>query len=105
MKDKTVPPQGKGKVERLNRALLGMLRTLLEGLKSNWKDHLPKIVHNYNFASYKATEYSPFHLLFGRSRRLPIDLIFQTQRLVKTKNYKGYVDQCKSAMEQANDCS
>ena len=74
------------------------LRTLPEGFKSKWKDHLPKIVHAYNCTPHEATGYSHFHLLFGRSPRLPIDLIFQTQRSTETKNYKGYVDQWKSAM-------
>ena len=94
-------PQGNGQVERFNRTLLDMLRTLPENEKSRWKDHVSKVVHAYNCTRNDTTGFSPFYLLFGPHPRLPIDLISQTQTPSTKQEYPQYVKHWRAAMEEA----
>jgi transposase InsO family protein len=92
-------PEGNGQVERMNRTILHMLRTLPEVYKSNWKDHMNKLVHAYNCTKHKSTGFSPFLLLFGRSPRLPIDLMFNLTKNEESVPYPVYVSKWKKAMQ------
>ena len=102
-RSRTTPyhPKGNSQVEHFNRTLLSMLRTLLESYKSNWKDHLNKVVHAYNCTRNDSTGYSPFFLLCGRHLRLPIHLPFNIDPSSLHQSYPQYVSACKSAMEEA----
>ena len=93
-------PQGNGKVERFNRTLLHMLRTLPESKKHKWKDSLNKVVHAYNATRNDAIGFSPFYLLFGRSPRLPVDLMFGSSREETGMNHSEYTVKWIVAMKE-----
>ena len=94
-------PETDGQVERMNRTMLGMLRTLPEKFKRNWKDHVQKMTFAYNCTKNETTNFSPFQLMFGRSPRLPIDNMFLTNAEPTSKSYAEYVKHWKEAMLQA----
>ena len=96
-------PEGNGLVKRFNRTLLSMLRTLTENEKVDWKGHLPKLTHAYNCTRHDTTGFSPFHLMYGRHPRLPIDLTFGLDDEGKQTNHAAYVERWKQQMKEAYD--
>ena len=87
----TYHQQTNRKNERFNRALLSMLRTLLDDRMSKWKDVVNKMVPAYNCTLNEVTGFSQFSLIFGRSPRLPVDLLFGTSSDVAKGNHTEYV--------------
>lgn len=95
--------QGNGQVERFNRTLLQMLKTLTDKQKTNWKESLNKLIYAYNCTRCEVTGFSPFYLLFGRSPRLPIDLLFSLTSETGKMDHQTYMEKWRQEMQEAYD--
>ena len=88
-------------MERFNRILLSVLRTLRENKKERWKVSLNKVVHAYKCTRNDVTGYSPLYLLFGRSPRLPFNLDVWSPRDERGVTHRGYAKKWQIAMKGA----
>nr|KYP65388.1 Transposon Ty3-I Gag-Pol polyprotein [Cajanus cajan] len=71
----TFHPQTDGQTEVVNRSLSTMLRVVLKGNHKSWDEYLPHIEFAYNRVVHKATNISPFEVVYGFNPLTPIDLI------------------------------
>ena len=90
-----------GQCERLNRTLLSMLGTLENHQKADWKSHVGTLVHAYNCTKHESTGYTPFFLMFGRSPRLPVDVIISMDNEEDEQEYNTYVSSLKERLSKA----
>ena len=89
-------------VERFNKTLLGMLGTMTDKQKLNWKEHVSTLTQAYNATVHESIGYSPFYLMYGRHPRLAIDAFL---RLLDSdsvpKSRQNYAEQLKARMAEA----
>lgn len=102
-KVRTSPYHPRGNpVERFNRTLLGMLGTLKEKEKSQWRDYVKPLTHAYNCTKNDVTGFSPYELMFGRQPRLPVDIAFCLPvKDGSPKSHSQYVKHLKTRLEES----
>ena len=87
--------------ERLfNQGLSAQPSLRSQRVKTSSKDHVSKL--SYNCTRHATTRYSPYYLLFGRSPRLSINLLFNLLKEEKeTASLPEYVKKWKGALHEA----
>ena len=68
-------PQANGMVERCNRTLLAMLRTVVSEQQDDWDDQLPALLSAYRSTPHGSTGVSPYRMLYGVEMTMPLDLV------------------------------
>jgi hypothetical protein len=95
-------PMGNGNVERFNRTLGSMIRTLPPRSKQKWPQMLQTLTFAYNCTAHESTGYAPFYLMYGRVPRLPIDVMFQSaERDCDLADYDQYVAKMRQDLKEA----
>ncbi len=103
-KSHTTPyhPMGNGAVERFNRTLGNMIRALPPKTKHRWPQMLKSLTFCYNATIHETTSFPPFQLMFGRTPRLPIDMMFDSALLDdQVVDYNQYVQSFREDLTQA----
>ncbi|KAJ8391278.1 hypothetical protein AAFF_G00090650 [Aldrovandia affinis] len=95
-------PMGNGAVERFNRTLGGMIRALPPRLKQKWPQMLQTLTFAYNCTAHESTGYAPFYLMYGRTPRLPVDVMFHNvERDCDIVDYDKYVLKLREDLREA----
>ena len=68
--------QTNGLVERQNRMLVNMLRVCCSRYMTDWDKYLPQVVGAYNSTQNSTTGISPFMMLTGRERAMPLTFFY-----------------------------
>ena len=77
-------PQTNGLVERQNRTLVNMLRVYCSRYMTDWDKYLPQVVGAYNSTQNSTTGISPFMMLTGRERAMPLTFFYPEYEGKKT---------------------
>ena len=80
----TAHPQDNGQVEVMNRSLLKIIKTWLEGAKGIWPDELLSILWAYRTIARTPTKETPFRLAYESDVVIPAEVGLTSY---KVKNY------------------
>lgn len=103
-KSHTTPyhPMGNGGVERFNRTLGNMIRALPARAKHRWPQMLKSLTFAYNCTVHETTGHAPFQLMFGRTPRLPVDMLFdEVLQDSNVVDYDKYVQCLRRDLQEA----
>ena len=67
-------PQANGQVEVMNRSLLKIIKTQLEGAKGIWPEELLSIIWAYRTTARTPTGETPFWLMYGNEAVIPAEV-------------------------------
>lgn len=95
-------PMGNGSVERFNRTFGGMIRALPPRAKQKWPQMLQTLTFAYNCTAHESTGYALFYLMYGRTPRLPVDVMFHNvERVDHITDYDTYVKRMRDDLKEA----
>ena len=98
----TYHPQTNGLVERQTRTLVNMLRVYCSRYMTDWDKYLPQVVGAYNSTQHSTTGISPFMMLTGRERAMPLTFFYPEYEGKRTSP-QAYVKEAIKRQQELNE--
>ena len=98
----TYHPQTNGLVERQNRTLVNMLRVYCSRYMTDWDKYLPQVVGAYKSTQHSTTGISPFMMLTGRERAMPLTFFYPEYEGKRTSP-QAYVKEAIKRQQELNE--
>jgi hypothetical protein len=93
-------PQSNGVVERANALIFLAIKKILEDqAKGKWAQELPRVVLCHNTFVSRATNFTPFKLLYGEELVTPEEIKFQSTRTRSEVLYSPIETESKDLVE------
>ncbi|MCO5608947.1 hypothetical protein L7F22_063165 [Adiantum nelumboides] len=95
-------PQSNGLVEKANGIIAGVIRKMVESKPKRWDNFLDGAIWAYKTTYRDATQFTPFHLVYGQEALQPIELNIPTIKLTgrqEQSNDEAWIDRLLNFVE------
>ncbi|MCO5607222.1 hypothetical protein L7F22_061415 [Adiantum nelumboides] len=95
-------PQSNGLVEKANGIIAGIIRKMVESKPKRWDNFLDGAIWAYKTTYRDATQFTPFHLVYGQEALQPIELNIPTIKLTgrqEQSNDEAWIDRLLNLVE------
>ncbi|MCO5586285.1 hypothetical protein L7F22_040224 [Adiantum nelumboides] len=95
-------PQSNGLVEKANGIIAGIIRKMVESKPKRWDNFLDGAIWAYRTKYRDATQFTPFHLVYGQEALQPIELNIPTFKLTgrqEQNNDEAWIDRLLNLVE------
>ncbi|MCO5567405.1 hypothetical protein L7F22_021095 [Adiantum nelumboides] len=95
-------PQSNGLVEKANGIIAGIIRKMVESKPKRWDNFLDGAIWAYRTTYRDATQFTPFHLVYGQEALQPIELNIPTIKRTgrqEQNNDEAWIDRLLSLVE------
>ncbi|MCO5577968.1 hypothetical protein L7F22_031805 [Adiantum nelumboides] len=95
-------PQSNGLVEKANGIITGIIRKMVESKPKRWENFLDGAIWAYRTTYRDATQFTPFHLVYGQEALQPIELNIPTIKLTgrqEQNNDEAWIDRLLNLVE------
>ena len=94
-------PQGNDQVEKFTRAVEAMLAKVVKENQKDWDSHIPSMLLAYQIAIYESINFTPFHLMFGRSPNLPLNIMLGRITDNQAMSYPQFVQKLQQTLKSS----